>query len=159
MCAQTTGQQHKMGRPRRRAATPRPRRARAPCPRRSHSCAAQGVLQPRSAATPGRAATEVTRAPQRAGVRARATRWRTTHVVPAGRALLRSSGPSATSRPRAPYHGRSIMPSSPPAGPFPYLRARPSSSRRPTSLLPFSRAAVAAAGKPLPCIASGPPHA
>jgi hypothetical protein len=32
-------------------------------------------------------------------------------------------GPSAVFRPRAPYHGRSITPSSPPAGPVPYLSA------------------------------------
>jgi hypothetical protein len=57
------------------------------------------------------------------------------------------------------YHGGSITPSSPPAGPFPYLRARPASPRRPTSLPPFSRGAVAAAGKPPPCFASGPPRA
>jgi hypothetical protein len=48
-------------------------------------------------------------------------RRRTAHAVPAGRAPLRSGGPSATFRPRAPYHGRSITPSSPPAGPVPYL--------------------------------------
>jgi hypothetical protein len=158
MCAQTTGQQHKMGRPRRRAATPHLRRTRAPCPRRSRPCAARGVLHPRPATTPGCAASEAARALRRAGVHARAMRRRAVRAVPAGRALLRSGGPSATSCPCASYHGRGITPSSPSVGSFPYLSARPSSSCRPTSLPQFPRAAVAAAGKPPPCIASGPPR-
>jgi hypothetical protein len=86
----------------------------------------------------------------------RSPRPRTARAVTAGRALLQSGGPSASSRPRALYHDRGITPSSPSVGPFPYLSARPSSSRRPTLLPPFPRAAVAAAGKPSPCIASGP---
>jgi hypothetical protein len=103
-----------MGRPRRvlrhRAAKPRPRAARRP--------SARGRPQP-----PGHAASETTRAPRRAGVRARATRQRTARVVPAGRAPFCFGGPSATSHPRASYHGRIIRPSSPPAGPVPYLNA------------------------------------
>jgi hypothetical protein len=97
--------------------------------------------------------------PRRVGVRARATRWCTAGAMLAGHALLRSGGPAVTSHPCAPYHGRGITPSSPLVGSFPYLRARPSSSRRPTSLPPFSRAVVAAAGKPSPCIVSEPPRA
>jgi hypothetical protein len=72
----------------------------------------------------------------------------TTRAVPAGRALLRAGGPSVTPRPRASYYGRGITLSSPLVGlPPPYLSARPSFSRRPTSLPPFHRAAVAAAWK------------
>jgi hypothetical protein len=126
--------------PRCRTPTPCPRRTRAPHPRRSRTCAARGVLRPRPVAAPGRAAPEAARASRRTGVRARTTR-----AVPAGRALLRSDGPSATPHPRASYYGRGITLSSPLVGPPPYLSARPSFSRRLTSLPPFHRVVVAAA--------------
>jgi hypothetical protein len=131
-------------RPRRRAVMPRPRHTRAPRPWRSHPCAARGILRLRPAATQGRAAPEASCAPRRAGVGARATRRRTTRALPTGRALLRSGGPSATSRPRASYYGRGITPSSPLVGP-PIFKCSPLLLAPPTSLPPFHRAAVAAA--------------
>jgi hypothetical protein len=86
------------------------RPCRAPRPRVARRPSARGQPQP-----PGRAASEA--------ARARATRRRTVRVVPAGRAPFCSGGPSATSHPRAPYHGRIITLSSPLAGPVPYLNA------------------------------------
>jgi hypothetical protein len=79
----------------RRDGTPTPARR---APRHSRPCAARGYLRPRSAVVPGRAAPEAARAPQRAGVRARATCRRATHVVPAERAPL---GPAIRPRPPA----------------------------------------------------------
>jgi hypothetical protein len=50
----------------------------------------------------------------------------TTRAVPAGRALLRAGGPSATPRPRASYYGRGITSSSPLVGlPPPLFKRSP----------------------------------
>jgi hypothetical protein len=142
MCAQTIVQHHKMGSAmtshRDLAPTPHPRAAPSAfaavrCPRHPPP---EADGNPRPCSSRGR-------------TRARES------VCP----LLWSGGPSATSVPRASYYDRGITPSSPLVGLFPYLSARPSSSRRPTSLPPFHSAAMAAAGKPSPCIASWSPSA
>jgi hypothetical protein len=76
----------------------------APCPRRSRPCAARGILHPRPPATPGRAASEATRAPRHAGVRARTTHRRTGRTRPPSvRRSVRDLPPSCAV-PRPEHH-------------------------------------------------------